>query len=138
MRKYPKSLADAIKEIKKLRASVAAADAARENFRQKFNSEYGARLAAEKDAKTTQEKFADLKERLQASETNAARLQGYMDRVREDDLVRDGVIEVEDGMGKRLVPKRYPEHYSRHDSFMNGGLESIAMRAAQQKHWTSY
>lgn len=63
---------------------------------------------AEAALKESREHFADLKERLSNAEAETSRLRGYLDRVHEDDIVRDGMVEIEDDNGKRMVPKRPP------------------------------
>lgn len=49
----------------------------------------------------------DLKERLVAADAANFRLQGYLDRVREDDIVREELVLTGDPQGEQhLVPKR--------------------------------
>jgi FtsZ-binding cell division protein ZapB len=51
--------------------------------------------------------FADLKERVRDQVETIAHLRGYIDRVREDDTVREELVTVGDLEGERsMVPKR--------------------------------
>lgn len=94
------------------------------------------------EVKESRSQFADLKERLLNSETETARLRGYMSRVHEDDIVRDGFVEIGDEGGKRQVPKRPPPMQRSHqyegnalemsDTFDNYGNRK------PRTHWTSY
>lgn len=63
---------------------------------------------ADKEVKETRVLFVELKDRLLTAEKDLARLNGYLDRVAEDDAVRDGFIEVDTPNGKRHAPKRPP------------------------------
>jgi septal ring factor EnvC (AmiA/AmiB activator) len=92
---------------------------------------------AEAALKESRSHFADLKERLQTAETELARLRGYMDRVHEDDIVRDGMIEIEDENGKRLVPKRPPQMRSVSNSGMDAFINHSST-SRKRTHWTSY
>lgn len=93
---------------------------------------------AQADLKETRDHFADLKERLSNAEAETARLNGYLARVHEDDVVRDGMVEIEDEEGKRQVPKRPPPMMRAYwpgpvntDTDMYGRLK-------KQTHWTNY
>jgi predicted nucleic acid-binding Zn-ribbon protein len=86
----------------------------------------------------TREQFEDLKKRLLEAETEQARLRGYLSRVHEDDIVRDGMVEIEDSQGKRMVPKRTPPLLSNvYDSY-DTGLGGLAYSNEKKTHWTSY
>lgn len=102
------------------------------------DDERGRRYSAEKEVETTREQFADLKQRLLNSENECARLNGYMARVHEDDIVRDGFVEIEDENGKRFVPKRPgPQERVIH----HGGLDNydyINGERRKKTHWTGY
>lgn len=98
--------------------------------------------AARDEVKTTREQFADLKKRLHASEVECSRLNGYMQRVREDDNVADPLVEVEDGNGKRQVSKRFPSNSYTQNSMMGGCSTTYETddygRRVKREHWTSY
>lgn len=57
-------------------------------------------VAREKD---TREQFADLKKRLHNSEMEVARLNGYLARVREDDVVREDLVTVGEPGGEQRM-----------------------------------
>lgn len=93
-----------------------------------------------KAEKETRAQFADLKQRLVHAENELQRLNGYMARVHEDDIVRDGLVEIEDSRGKRMVPKRpRPQEYQSapigYDMSQQFGGNYEERR---QTHWTSY
>lgn len=97
-----------------------------------------AKREAEERLKESREHFTDLKERLHNAETELARLRGYLDRVHEDDIVRDGMIEIEDEQGKRQVPKRpQPMMAITHHNQFSSGFDQYG-RPKKQTHWTSY
>lgn len=136
---FPKSLAEAIKEIRKLRETAEAANKRADEANTARSHEKANRIRAEESEKQTRENFADLKERLLNAERETARLNGYLDRVREDDAVADPLVEIDGPEGKRLVSKRHPSpqilspgnaDYFR-DQWNNG-------RPEKRKHWTSY
>ncbi len=93
---------------------------------------------AEKALKESRSHFADLKERLATAESETSRLRGYLARVHEDDIVRDGMVEIEDANGKRQVPRRPPPLepvYSSPSLF-----DEVTSYGERKKrtHWTSY
>jgi len=100
-----------------------------------WDEESAKRRTAEASLKESREHFADLKERLANAESETARLRGYLERVHEDDIVRDGMVEIDDQNGKRLVPKRPPPLRIEQNfttEFANyGGTQ-------KRTHWTSY
>lgn len=87
------------------------------------------------ETRKTREQFADLKERLHNAEMENARLRGYLGRVHEDDIVRDGFVEIEDAQGKRSVPKR-PNPLAPHQ-LVQHFFDNEPM-GASRTHWTSY
>ncbi len=99
-----------------------------------------AKRAEERECKI-REQFGDLKLKLLDSEREVSNLRGYLARVHEDDIVRDGMIEIEDANGKRMIPKRPPplqsysppmtEQYGR-PAGLYAGMELA------RKHWTDY
>jgi hypothetical protein len=97
----------------------------------------------EKQVTATREQFADLKKRLHNSEMEVARLNGYLSRVREDDVVREDLVTTGDPEGgQRLVPKRKHEYLGNRES--NGsldammGCDSYGNRREKPKHWIEY
>lgn len=103
------------------------------------HNEYNKRLKAEETAQLAEKHFADLKERLFNTETELSRLRGYLARVHEDDVVRDGMVEIEDSNGKRQVPRRQPPFTNstyRDDAGI--GLSSLYHNNEKRTHWTSY
>lgn len=90
--------------------------------------------------KKTREQFDDLKQRLLSLETDNARLNGYVARVHEDDIVRDGMIEIEDQNGKRLIPKRpnplTPNSFTQYEQF--SAPNYLPYGNEKKTHWTSY
>jgi len=135
--KYPNTLALAIAEIKTLRAAKEEKDIDANKWRERFNAEYHARQKAQDQAKEAQEQFADLKRRLHDSEMAVARLNGYMERVREDDAVSDPLVEVDGPHGKRLVSKRYPHSDHQQPSPSDYCMQEMALNG-RKPHWTSY
>lgn len=127
------------KTIKQLEVEVTALNVRlhdKEDQKEKIRVERDKAIQAEKK---TREQFDDLKQRLLSLETDNARLNGYVARVHEDDIVRDGMIEIEDGQGKRLVPKRpnpmTPNSFTQYEQF-NGLMPTVY--GEKKTHWTSY
>ena len=80
--------------------------------------------------------FADLKARLLSAELANERLRGYLDRVKEDDIVREELVKIgEPGGEQQLTPKRKhaampgPNHY-----LMPGG-EGSAQTFGIERPW---
>lgn len=99
--------------------------------------DYDKRREAEAQLVTINGSLADLKERLHQSEMELARLRGYLERVREDDVVRDELVEMPpvhtDGPAQ-LVPKRHlslPPAMPYEHNF-------DGLLGQRRKHWTSY
>ena len=126
--------------LKSLQAALDSATHGETEMGRKYYAAREERDAARKEVEQVRSQFADLKRRLLEADTEQARLRGYLARVHEDDIVRDGLVEIEDGQGKRMVPKRPPpmmsastEHYDQFNTGMNGyGVEK------NKTHWTSY
>ena len=99
--------------------------------------------AAEAEVKTTREQFADLKKRLFNAEAELARLNGYLARVHEDDVVRDGLVEIDDDRGKRMVPKR-PKPLRTVGQSAGSSIQGWDFASSYQSdgrkrtHWTDY
>lgn len=67
----------------------------------------GERDQAERAYKESCEQIDDLKERLAYAESENQRMRGYIERVQEDDTVREELVKTGDPQGEeRLVPKR--------------------------------
>lgn len=131
----PKTRAELLLQIENLVASRSA-------HWKECNEAHKARDEALARETQTREHFEDLKQRLLAAETETARLRGYLSRVHEDDIVRDGMIEIEDERGKRTVPKRQPpmmavERDHNFDNSMNRNSRLYG-EARKATHWTSY
>lgn len=128
----PKTLKDALEVIEHQQKDCSEA-------REQATAEYRRRLKAEEAAQLAEKHFADLKERLFNADIELSRLRGYLARVHEDDVVRDGMIEIEDSNGKRQVPRRQPPFTNlayRDDAGM--GLSSLYHNSEKRTHWTSY
>lgn len=99
------------------------------------------RDAANEREKTTRTQFEDLKTRLYNAEIENARLRGYLSRVHEADVARDGLVEIEDAQGKRLVPKWAPPQHLKPSidyAEQNDGYDIMTGRRKPTTHWTSY
>lgn len=103
------------------------------------------RYAAEADAKAARTQFDDLKKKLYDAEIEISNLRGFIARVREDDAVRDPLVEVDDQLGKRQVTKRFPSNtpisytMQHHDKFVSGSMNGLYGQDREKpKHWTSY
>ena len=125
--------------LKSLQVALDSATYGETEMGRKYYATRDERDAALKEVKEVREQFADIKRRLLEAETETARLRGYLARVHEDDIVRDGLVEIEDAQGKRLVPKRPPpmnagavEHYEQFNSSVGYGSNK------KQTHWTNY
>lgn len=95
----------------------------------------------EKQVDKVREQFADLKKRLHNSEMEVARLNGYLSRVREDDVVREDLVTTGDpDGGQRLVPKRKHEHLGNREPGLDAmmGCDSYGNRRDKPKHWIEY
>jgi chromosome segregation ATPase len=96
------------KTVVELETEIARVTKSKDDYYQSYRTAQDRATAAEEGLKESRTHFADLKERLANAEAETARLRGYLARVHEDDIVRDGLVEVEDGDGKRSVPRRPP------------------------------
>lgn len=125
--------------IKALQTELADARTRIETQRSCVRESNEAKNEAEAALKESREHFVDLKERLANAEAEIARLRGYLDRVHEDDIVRDGMVEIEDANGKRQVPKRPPpmqamrQPITRHDLY-----DDLSGNRKKRTHWTNY
>lgn len=102
--------------------------------------------ALKKDRDEVKLQFADLKERLFNTQMVLERLRGYVDRVQEDDIVREELLTVgEPGGEERLVPKRrhMAQQYLVHPSHVGGEdfyreMSSSNRPHQKPKHWINY
>lgn len=109
---------------------------------QKHESEELANFAM-RERDEARKQFADLKERLLKAETEIARLNGYLERVREDDIVADPLVTVGDTeRDAQLVPKRRLQmrfdpdpRDMRFDG--QGGIYGRT-ETSKPKHWVNY
>lgn len=101
-----------------------------------------ARRTAEETVIKTREHFNDLKERLHNAEMETSRLNGYMQRVREDDNVADPLVPVTDGSGTRQVSKRWPSNGMANSyGLQNAGCDYQHQAYGETKkreHWITY
>lgn len=97
--------------------------------------------------KRTSSQLDDLKTRLVLAEAENQRMRGYIQRVQEDDVVREDLVKVGDPEGShQLVPKRKPSHFNEPEPFRGAGCnmatDSFADRMmrdrAPPKHWVTY
>jgi predicted nucleic acid-binding Zn-ribbon protein len=129
------TIADLTKELETAKTE-------RARWEKSWGEERQKRSDAENSLAESRTHFADLKERLSNAEAETARLRGYLARVHEDDVVRDGMVEIEDERGKRQVPKRPPPlesvgTYSMVESIGSTSYDSYG-RPKKRTHWTSY
>lgn len=119
------------------------------NERLSFRLDERGGLVRDRDAalvreKATRAQFDDLKQRLALAESLNQRMRGYIDRVQEDDVVREDLIKVGDPDGpEQLVPKRKPTHFSEPSPFGEAGCTQATdgyMRRERKppKHWVTY
>jgi len=113
-------------------------------MRQACADENEKRQRAEAREKETRAQFDDLKQRLATAEFENQRMRGYLERVQEDDVVREELIQVgnPDG-GHQLVPKRKPtvfhEPYQLSQLAMTETAATYHDRQRQNpKHWVTY
>lgn len=88
-------------------------------------------------AKETHEQFADLKERLQAAETSNAFNRGYLQRVSEDDLAREGFEQFDTPDGAVIRPRRPPPSVQYVQAGDTMGYDNGRSRP-KKTHWVNY
>lgn len=96
---------------------------------------------AEAGQKETLLEFDDLKAKLAASEAENARMRGYIQRVQEDDVVREPLIDTGDPDGEMTkVPKRTPTTFFAGGSYapQEGSSLYTENRTRPRKHWVNY
>lgn len=89
-----------------------------------------------------QKQFDDLKTRLQTAESENQRMRGYIQRVQEDDTVREELIAVGDPQGEqRMVPKRKPTTFETPSDYSElnrpNGMYYERDRP-KPRHWITY
>lgn len=136
-----KALRKALDEIDQHKATGEELVKKCDQLREAHRVEASARTNAQADAKAALAEHDDLKQRLLNSEIECARLRGYMERVREDDLVADPLVEVEDQNGKRMVSKRHPTPL--YDAGIPGvtypsTYDEYGRQREKPKHWVTY
>lgn len=133
-------------ELEKADLEKAVRDA-RDEVRKISVDKFTAVEAANKETKLARGQFDDLKRRLFESETENAKLRGYIARVREDDTVREELISVGDPDAPHLVPKRKNQldlvHIADGETEFNMSNEdrygySHDGRERLRKHWVTY
>lgn len=106
-----------------------------------------ARQARERE-KATRADNNDLKTRLVAAEASNQRMRGYIDRVQEDDVVREElIITGAPGGEQQIVPKRKPTRFEQPlpytISTVTSGFSDFAIHndgrvREQPRHWVTY
>jgi chromosome segregation ATPase len=107
------------------------------------------RDGAARHAQDLRTKVDEVKERLAFAEAELQRMHGYIQRVQEDDVVREELITVGDPEAEqRMVPKRKPTPFAgvsaaaRHDCaeaphFPGRSLRDFECRE-RKRHWVTY
>lgn len=135
------------KTIKQLEAELTAARDEASHFRGKYDSARTEAADTKQFNKQLHAQFADLKERLATAEAETQRMRGYIQRVQEDDTVREELVTIgETGGEQQLVPKRKPTSFnvpSPHsntgdldDAYTGGGYGREQRRKSM--HWVRY
>jgi hypothetical protein len=104
------------------------------------------RDAAHKDLEQTRKQFDDLKSRLYDAEMENQRLRGYVQRVQEDDTVREELVATGDPNGEQtMVPKRkstvfFPPHPTTNfaDVADSSTYSGYSRDRPKPKHWVNY
>lgn len=108
-------------EKRKTRNELAAALADERKARQTTEADLQTVRGREKQ---TRAEIDDLKVRLANAESECQRMRGYIDRVQEDDVVREDLIATGDPAGEqRLVPKRRPTTFCARSEYSKSGLD---------------
>lgn len=104
------------------------------------------RDGAAQHAKQLRSDLDEVKERLAFAEAELQRAGGYIQRVQEDDVVREELVETGDPGGeKHLLPKRKPTHFSAQiyhnpqrgiDAAMRAGNYSSSCE--RRRYWVTY
>jgi chromosome segregation ATPase len=107
------------------RASMTAATAVRE------------RDESRRQLEESREHFGDMKIQLLEAEKTIARLEGYQQRVREDDNARDGFDVVEQNR-EVIIPRRSPGAGVPVHTIETSRAMDAYGRSTPRKHWTEY
>lgn len=98
-------------------------------------------------------KLDDTKERLAFAESENQRMRGYVERVQEDDVVREELVTTGSPHGEqRLVPKRKPTifapqvyasvggrvGYAESKNYADGGINDFLRGTDKPRHWVTY
>lgn len=125
---------------KQLEADLADARKQNEENHRRYLSAAHSADQAEKQEKEAREQFDDLKRRVHELTIANARLEGYLDRVSEDDAVRDGHIEIPTSDNSRIVPKRppRPRWFADEGNGAAIGQAGVNERFRRPRHWLDY
>lgn len=123
-------------EIEKLKTKLKEVEESSQVYLRQAAQARGERDESIKREQDTREKFVHLKEMLSDAKQTIARYEGYLDRVHDSDIARDGLIEITEGDRKRSVPKwrsqiRRVENHREMSSMQHGADRP-------RTHWTSY
>lgn len=137
--------ANARREIEVLKRRAEAADASYLNAKKETEAAASKMLAAYAARDTALKEFADLKDRLYAAERENARLQGYLERVYEDDVAREGFLEVPAGAPEmRLQPRRPAPLRAVNEPSAAAATQALGYadradcRHPRPRHWVNY
>ncbi len=123
------------KQVAMYKSQVEAVQKSWTETNEELGTERGRRYAAERELENIRKQFVDLKERLHRAELENARNEGYLQRVREDDNVRDPLVTIEGPEGKRMISKRHPMPI-RNTNGMHDYVND--MYGQKPKHWVNY
>lgn len=111
-----------VETMKGLKAELAASIAETKSYQEKWNATRGELADTKQLNKQLHAQFADLKERLATAEAENQRMRGYIQRVQEDDTVREELVATGDPTGEQtMVPKRKPTSFDQPPSHSNLG-----------------
>lgn len=140
-----------IKQIEGLERALAtcAAELAEANKRADDNATNGdewKKLASERERVSVdlRDKNSDLKKRLSGAEQENQRMRGYIQRVQEDDTVREELVAIGDLGGEtQLVPKRKRTEFPSPNQYTDFTPDNHlyidqGRRERNTKHWVTY
>src|SRR3972149_7833028 len=109
----PVSRSDLSQKLELLEHNLAGAAQARDTYRAELIEKKQEIAAIEKRNTQLKAQFDDLKERLLTAEAENQRMRGYIQRVQEDDIVREELVQIGDPEGAtQLVSKRKMTQFS--------------------------
>lgn len=131
---------------KELQAALAEENVVHERFMKQRDEARIRADQAEARVKEVTTQFGDLKQRLLAAEQSNQFMRGYLQRVAEDDVVREELVQTGDPSGEtRLVPKRRPTNFPSPNDFTTPqsdcdsfGYMSRDDERHKPKHWITY